>query len=143
MNLITVGATGIRQELLENSQIAAAVLDSVTGLYKIFLRAAPGEFNFPYITLTHIWGGDQNRDPQASFDMLWRVCAVNWQLSDAEDLSHLVLDQLIGSKPGFPDGWSAWTYVTSTGPYMEMRLLQNEEFWEVGAYLRLRGNKIS
>ena len=140
-DLITVGATGIRTQLLSNPQIAAAVLSSAGNQYKIFLRAAPGNVDVPYILLVHIWGGDTNQTPRETFDMLWRVSVVTSELPDGEDLAALVRDQLFRQKLPYPDGWTDYAGVTFTGPYMELKDLQNVQFWEIGTYLRLRGNK--
>ena len=93
-DLITVGATGIRAKLLENSQLADIVLDAASGLHKIFLYAAPGNLDVPYINMVHIWGGDKNETPRETFDMLWRVSAVVTDVPDGEDIASLIRGQL-------------------------------------------------
>ncbi len=140
MDLLSVGAIGIRRELLTEPQLVA-LLPDVNSKTKIYFRAAEGLADPPYMLMHHIWGGDMNEAPSETFDMLWRIDAIAGNLVDARAMLSLAYDTIKGSSPNYPDGWSAWSKITSTGNSLEQIIVQGKQYWAMGFFVRLRGSK--
>jgi len=140
MDLLSVGATGLRRELLTNPQLVALLPDE-NGKTKVYFEAAEGLADPPYVLMHHIWGGDMNEAPSETFDMLWRVDAIAENLVDARNMLTLAYDTVKGSELNYPDGWSAWSKITSNGNYLEQVVVQGKQYWAIGFFARLRGSK--
>lgn len=139
MDLISVAATGIRTKLINDLTVGPLVLEG--GVYKVFLEAAEGQANMPYIVMHHIWGGDQNNAPSQSFDITMRVDCIAPKLPTARTISGAVRSALHRQTITYPDGWEDWARATLTGNYLEPLVLQGVQFWATGPFVRVRASK--
>lgn len=144
INLITVGATGIRTKLIASTDIQNTVSDG-SGNYKIFLGNAPGGGNtnenlalMPYITMHHIRGGEENVAPSRSFDMTFRVGAVHKFQPTVETIAGHISAALHEQLLTYLDGWEDWALCLQLNPYYEEAEIQGIKVWRIGAYYRIR-----
>lgn len=144
IDLITVGATGLRTQLIASTDIQNAV-SAGSGVYKVFLGNAPGGGNtnenlalMPYITMHHIRGGEENIAPSRSFDMTFRVGAVHKLQPTAQTIAGYILTALYNQTLTYPDGWEDWATCLQLNPYYEEAEIQGVKVWRIGAYYRIR-----
>ena len=135
MDILTVVGTAIRSTLLNNQNIENAV-DG-----RIWQQIAPGGAPTPYILFYWDGGGELNSTPRETFDMVFAVCAVAETQTKARELAGYIQDSLKNQMVDYPDGYSSWSTVTETDPYMEVSNVQNRQYWTAGAIYRFRGIK--
>jgi hypothetical protein len=139
MDIISVATIGFRSLLLLDTALANTV-KSPAGNFKIFKSVADGDFNSPYILMAKLYGGEDNNNPQRSFDMIFRISAVSKDQTQAEELAGRIEAALVGSWPVLRD-WKAWAAITQVAPYNEQRIVQNIPHFEAGAQYRIRAVK--
>lgn len=140
MNIVSISATGFRNLLLIDPQLAATIRTS-TGQHKIFLGQASGNFLPPYILITKLYGGEENASLSRSFDMIFRIAGVMSDQGQAEELNDRIEAALVSQWPVLPDGWEPWAWITQGVPYQETRIIQDKPYHEMGAQYRIRAVK--
>lgn len=137
MNITSVASGAFRATLLLNMALANAV-KSPQGNFKVFKTVADGDFKSPYILIGRIYGGEDNENPQRSFDMIFRIGAVSTDQVEAENLATLIEASLINVTPTAFKGWTFWAPITQVQPYDEKRVIQSVPHYETGAQYRIR-----
>lgn len=136
-----VVATAIRTQLLTSAPLVALLTQSGLSEVKMYLGAAQGAANMPYVRYHHVYGGEPAKAPSREFDQLWLVCAVAFDQPDAMDIDALSQSLLLGQRLTLTDGWQSWADITKNGEYANVTNVQGQQVWEIGAYYRIRGVK--
>lgn len=134
-------AKAIRNQLLTSPELVALVTQPDFEGAKIFLGAASGNANLPYIRFHHVYGGEPAKAPSREFDELWMITAVAFDQPVSMDIDAYVQSLFIGTKLPLTNGWQAWAAITKSGEYYNVTNIQGQEAWEIGAYYRIRGVK--
>jgi len=132
MNIGNVVAGALRASLVAESDITDLVGQN------IYIQNA-AETTVPYIRIVHISGGDENNSPRRSFDTIFRVTGVSSGKKEASDIANLIDTNLTGAELTFSDGFLCFAPVRSTAPYADSALINNANFYEFGAFYRIRG----
>ena len=136
-----VVATAIRSTLLTSPELVALLTQPNLPEVKAYLLAANPNANMPYVRFHHVFGGEPAQSPKRSFDQLWMVTTVAPDQTTAMDIDAYVQSLLLGQRLNFIEQWVAWADVTKNGEYSNLTNMQGQEFWEIGAYYRIRGVK--
>jgi hypothetical protein len=135
MDILTVVGTGIRSTLLANANIAMQVND------RVWQMVAPGGAELPYILFYWQGGGELNSTQRETFDLVFLVAAVAETQVKAREIASYIQTALKNQEVLFPDGYSAWSPVRETDPYLDVSNVQNRQYWIAGAVYRFRGIK--
>lgn len=135
MNIVSVGAAGLYTALSADEDIVALVED------RIYFEDVDTAAVFPYIKISHMFGGEDNKSPARGFDMIYQVEGISNQKPEAEALADAIQDTLVGQNLAFPDQWRAWAKVTQTQVISNTINLQNTQFSNCGGWYRLRATK--
>lgn len=133
MDALTIVGTAIRSTLLDNSNIATQVND------RIWQMIAPGGAATPYILFYWQGGGEENNTPRETFDIVFLVAAVADTQVKAREIAGYINTALKNQLVEYPDGYSSWSPVTETDPYLDVSNVQNRQYWIAGAIYRFRG----
>lgn len=139
MNILRVAATGLRNLMLADLQLAERV--KLNNQYKIIRGAPTGVFPPPYISMVKLYGGEENVNASRSFDMIFRIAALSPDQVEAEELYTLIENALVGKYPTLQDGWEAWAGITQGTPFHDSTLVQNKPYDVEGAQFRIRAVK--
>ncbi len=133
-----IAGEGIRVALIGHS-ILSTVLLNPEGEHRVFLEAARGLDDMPYVRMVHIQGGFDNRSTHAAFDIYWRVTAVAETSLTALTYANFVDEALRNKTLTYLENFTDYATCRSTGEYSDKLLLQGAEFWEIGGFYRTRG----
>lgn len=134
----SIVSRGIIAQLKTSAELVTLVQDS-KGQTKIFWAAAPDSVTAPYVLMTNVFGGNDNKSPHKAFDVTWRIEGVDASTAKAQTLSNLIYTALEGSYPAYGGGFKAWIPVTYQGPFVEQDNSQGTKFWKQGGIYRFRG----
>lgn len=133
MDALTIVGTAIRSALLANSSIVTQVND------RVWQMIAPGGAVTPYILFYWQGGGEVNSNPRETFDIVFLVAAVAETQVKAREIAGYINTSLKNQLVEYPDGYSSWSPVTETDPYLDVSNVQNRQYWIAGAIYRFRG----
>lgn len=137
----SVVATAIRTQLLTDSDLVALLTSPEVTETKMYLAAANGNANLPYVRYHHVYGGEPPKAPSREFDQLWLVTAVAFDQPVSMNINNYLQNLLLGKRLPFIENWQAWADITKNGEYANITNLQGQEIYEIGAYYRIRGVK--
>lgn len=135
-DLITIGATGIRQQLLSDPDLLAEVSDLPN---RVGLSNVDANTPLPYIRMELMWGINENKTPRKAFDMYWVVEAVSTDQAEAGYLSMLVKHALEWVNLNYPGNWVDYAGCTYSTPHADQFEIQGHEYFAIGGTFRLRG----
>lgn len=137
----SVIATAIRSQLLTDADLVALVTGTEVVETKMYLTAANGAANPPYVRYHHVYGGEPAKALSREFDQLWLVTAVAFDQPVSMNINNYLQNLLLGKRLTFTEGWLAWADITKNGEYSNITVIQGQEIYEIGAYYRIRGVK--
>jgi hypothetical protein len=135
MNPIMVGSGAFQDILMKDAMIVSLVED------RFALEAADENLPLPYILAVHMYGGEENLAPSRSIDMTFKVVAVDKAILSTANIANHIQRVVVGSFPDMADGWSPNIGITATTPVIEKKIIQQQEFWQIGSFYRLRAIK--
>lgn len=141
-----VGLAVLRETLLENAELVALVTDAETGVVKIYSEFAAQGVSFPYVTIQHYVGGEDDDAQSRATDMMYKVYGHTDDKDVALQLEALISNALHRVMP-VCDAFNAqspnlkvagYTWITLLYPDYVNYMVQNRMIIQVGGIYRLR-----
>lgn len=140
MNILGIVTYAIRAQIAaEDPTLEAQLTDSENGL-RVYFLTAPARAHYPWIRVTHVWGGYENVINTQSFDAYFEVSAISPDMQEANQVASDVLDTLQGKRVAYPGNWSDWAGTTLITPASGIVEIQGEQFYSIGSVVRFRAN---
>lgn len=129
-----VGARIIKQTLLAEPDIVSIFAG------KVFWGNAEESTSFPYITISHISGGEDNDAQSRAVDYNWKVVGHTAKSSSRVPIANAISKALVRKMPVTTDvdNVEGYTWIEELTAIADEDIEQNTYFYQIGGIFRLR-----